>query len=213
MACLYGWQVLCSAATGFPFCRGHERAANPTSIRFLYRHRSPFRQQGHSVSETGACRLWHPVSAVGPWRPGDSGDHHASGRDSVPDRPDARGGVGRNGGAPAVGADRARHRQRHCRAEYVGSAHHGRQRRAVRLPDPERGRCQETDGPPALPEGPAADLADAGRQADCALPVRSFKVTYSISFDHPLLRHQTRTMRITDETFVEEIAPARTFGF
>src|SRR5512134_371530 len=40
-----------------------------------------------------------------------------------------------------------------------------------------------------------------------------FKVTYSISFDHPLIRHQSRTMRITDETFVEEIAPARTFGF
>ena len=44
-------------------------------------------------------------------------------------------------------------------------------------------------------------------------PSDHFKVTYSISFDHPLLRHQTRTMRITDETFVEEIAPARTFGF
>ena len=44
-------------------------------------------------------------------------------------------------------------------------------------------------------------------------PSDHFKVTYSISFDHPLLRHQTRTMKITDETFVEEIAPARTFGF
>ena len=44
-------------------------------------------------------------------------------------------------------------------------------------------------------------------------PSDHFKVTYSISFDHPLLRHQTRTMRITEESFVEEIAPARTFGF
>jgi UDP-3-O-[3-hydroxymyristoyl] N-acetylglucosamine deacetylase len=44
-------------------------------------------------------------------------------------------------------------------------------------------------------------------------PSEQFKVTYSISFDHPLLRHQSRTMRITEETFVEEIAPARTFGF
>src|SRR5215216_14898 len=44
-------------------------------------------------------------------------------------------------------------------------------------------------------------------------PSDHFKVTYSISFDHPLLRHQSRTMRITDETFVEDIAPARTFGF
>ena len=40
-----------------------------------------------------------------------------------------------------------------------------------------------------------------------------FKVTYSISFDHPLLRHQSRTQHVTEETFAEEIAPARTFGF
>ena len=44
-------------------------------------------------------------------------------------------------------------------------------------------------------------------------PSEQLKVTYSISFDHPLLRHQSRTMKITEETFVEEIAPARTFGF
>jgi UDP-3-O-[3-hydroxymyristoyl] N-acetylglucosamine deacetylase len=44
-------------------------------------------------------------------------------------------------------------------------------------------------------------------------PSDHFKVTYSIAFDHPLLRHQSRTMRITSEAFVEEIAPARTFGF
>src|SRR3954466_7665440 len=44
-------------------------------------------------------------------------------------------------------------------------------------------------------------------------PSDHFKVTYSISFDHPLLRHQSRTMRITEESFVEDIAPARTFGF
>jgi len=44
-------------------------------------------------------------------------------------------------------------------------------------------------------------------------PADQLKVTYSISFDHPLLRHQSRTMKITEETFVEDIAPARTFGF
>jgi UDP-3-O-[3-hydroxymyristoyl] N-acetylglucosamine deacetylase len=44
-------------------------------------------------------------------------------------------------------------------------------------------------------------------------PSDHFKVTYSISFDHPLLRHQSRTIRVNEETFVEEIAPARTFGF
>ena len=44
-------------------------------------------------------------------------------------------------------------------------------------------------------------------------PADHFSVTYTISFDHPLLRHQTRTLRMSEEAFVEEIAPARTFGF
>src|SRR5437764_14018953 len=44
-------------------------------------------------------------------------------------------------------------------------------------------------------------------------PSDHFKVTYSISYDHPLLRHQSRTLRITEESFIEEVAPARTFTF
>src|SRR5918999_86365 len=44
-------------------------------------------------------------------------------------------------------------------------------------------------------------------------PSDHFKVTYSIAFDHPMLRHQSRTIRITEESFVEEIAAARTFTF
>ena len=44
-------------------------------------------------------------------------------------------------------------------------------------------------------------------------PSDHFKVTYSISYDHPLLRHQARTLRITEESFVEQLAPARTFTF
>src|SRR2546426_1889501 len=44
-------------------------------------------------------------------------------------------------------------------------------------------------------------------------PSEHFKVTYSISYDHPLLRHQSRTLRITEESFIEEVAPARTFTF
>src|SRR5215211_6246338 len=44
-------------------------------------------------------------------------------------------------------------------------------------------------------------------------PSDHFKVTYSVSYDHPLLRHQSRTLRITEDSFVEDIAPARTFGF
>ncbi|MDO8836124.1 MAG: UDP-3-O-acyl-N-acetylglucosamine deacetylase [Vicinamibacterales bacterium] len=44
-------------------------------------------------------------------------------------------------------------------------------------------------------------------------PSDTFKVSYTISFDHPLLRHQSHTVSVTAETFAELIAPARTFGF
>jgi len=44
-------------------------------------------------------------------------------------------------------------------------------------------------------------------------PSDHFKVTYSIAFDHPLLRHQSRTIRVTEDAFIDDIAPARTFGF
>jgi UDP-3-O-[3-hydroxymyristoyl] N-acetylglucosamine deacetylase len=52
-----------------------------------------------------------------------------------------------------------------------------------------------------------------GEKRIALYPSDHFKVTYSISFDHPLLRHQSRTVRLSEETFTEEIAPARTFGF
>jgi UDP-3-O-[3-hydroxymyristoyl] N-acetylglucosamine deacetylase len=44
-------------------------------------------------------------------------------------------------------------------------------------------------------------------------PSSGFKVSYTISFDHPMLRHQQKTMELDEQTFVDHIAPARTFGF
>ena len=44
-------------------------------------------------------------------------------------------------------------------------------------------------------------------------PADHFHVSYAIGFDHPLLRHQSVSLRVTGEAFVERIAPARTFGF
>jgi UDP-3-O-[3-hydroxymyristoyl] N-acetylglucosamine deacetylase len=52
-----------------------------------------------------------------------------------------------------------------------------------------------------------------GNKRIALYPSDHFKVTYSIAFDHPMLRHQARTIRLTEDAFVEEIAPARTFGF
>jgi UDP-3-O-[3-hydroxymyristoyl] N-acetylglucosamine deacetylase len=45
------------------------------------------------------------------------------------------------------------------------------------------------------------------------LPSEHFEVGYTIGFDHPLLRHQALTLRVTPRSFSEQIAPARTFGF
>jgi UDP-3-O-[3-hydroxymyristoyl] N-acetylglucosamine deacetylase len=44
-------------------------------------------------------------------------------------------------------------------------------------------------------------------------PSDHFKVTYSIAYDHPLLREQSRTLRLSESVFIDEIAPARTFTF
>ena len=44
-------------------------------------------------------------------------------------------------------------------------------------------------------------------------PSDHFKITYSISFDHPLLANQSREIQLTEKSFVDQIAPARTFGF
>ncbi|MCP4694463.1 MAG: UDP-3-O-acyl-N-acetylglucosamine deacetylase [Desulfobacterales bacterium] len=44
-------------------------------------------------------------------------------------------------------------------------------------------------------------------------PDSTFKITCTIDFDHPLIRKQTCSLDLSDETFEEEISPARTFGF
>jgi len=44
-------------------------------------------------------------------------------------------------------------------------------------------------------------------------PSEDFRISYTINFDHPLLRHQTRSIVVNADAFAEELAPARTFGF
>ncbi|MBU4561013.1 UDP-3-O-acyl-N-acetylglucosamine deacetylase, partial [bacterium] len=46
-----------------------------------------------------------------------------------------------------------------------------------------------------------------------ALPNEELKVSYTIDFDHPVLRTQFASFVINEDTFTKEIAPARTFGF
>jgi UDP-3-O-[3-hydroxymyristoyl] N-acetylglucosamine deacetylase len=45
------------------------------------------------------------------------------------------------------------------------------------------------------------------------LPADQLRITYTIGFDHPLLRHQALSLRISPDAYAEAIAPARTFGF
>jgi UDP-3-O-[3-hydroxymyristoyl] N-acetylglucosamine deacetylase len=46
-----------------------------------------------------------------------------------------------------------------------------------------------------------------------AVPYNGTRISYYINFDHHLLGHQELTIDITEENFIKEIAPARTFGF
>ncbi|WDN89722.1 UDP-3-O-[3-hydroxymyristoyl] N-acetylglucosamine deacetylase [Desulfosarcina sp. BuS5] len=44
-------------------------------------------------------------------------------------------------------------------------------------------------------------------------PASSYKITYTIVYDHPLINTQTYSIDINDRSFGQEIASARTFGF
>lgn len=46
-----------------------------------------------------------------------------------------------------------------------------------------------------------------------AFPFDGTRISYSINFNHNVVGHQELTVDLTEENFVKEIAPARTFGF
>lgn len=53
----------------------------------------------------------------------------------------------------------------------------------------------------------------SGEKYLVALPYDGLRVTYSIDFPHPLLRGQTLAIDLDTETLMQDILPARTFGF
>jgi UDP-3-O-[3-hydroxymyristoyl] N-acetylglucosamine deacetylase len=59
---------------------------------------------------------------------------------------------------------------------------------------------------------PVTVVGDDGRFV-AAYPCDRLRLTYTINFDHPLLKHQECSVEIDESSFVEDIAPARTFGF
>jgi UDP-3-O-[3-hydroxymyristoyl] N-acetylglucosamine deacetylase len=58
-----------------------------------------------------------------------------------------------------------------------------------------------------------AVTVEKGDKSISIFPSEGFKVSYAIQFDHPMLRSQQKTLEITETAFINEIAPARTFGF
>jgi UDP-3-O-[3-hydroxymyristoyl] N-acetylglucosamine deacetylase len=52
-----------------------------------------------------------------------------------------------------------------------------------------------------------------GSKSARLLPSDHFEIAYAIGFDHPLLRHQALSLRVSPRSFTEALAPARTFGF
>ena len=56
------------------------------------------------------------------------------------------------------------------------------------------------------------EISDGGRSI-ALLPCNELKISYTIDFNHPLLRVQTYELRFSGKDFVKEISRARTFGF
>jgi len=52
-----------------------------------------------------------------------------------------------------------------------------------------------------------------GEKRVSVIPSRFFRITSDISFDHPAIGFQHRSVKVTKEFFRRELAPARTFGF
>ena len=55
-------------------------------------------------------------------------------------------------------------------------------------------------------------VADGDKRATL-YPSREFRVSYTIEFDHPVIRMQQFKLALQDGQYEREIAPARTFGF
>ena len=52
-----------------------------------------------------------------------------------------------------------------------------------------------------------------GAKSARLVPAEHFEIRYTIGFDHPLLRHQSCSLRLGPRSYTELVAPARTFGF
>lgn len=56
-------------------------------------------------------------------------------------------------------------------------------------------------------------IVEDGHSEIAVFPYNGKKITYRIHFNHHLLGEQRLSVDLTEETFIKEVAPARTFGF
>jgi UDP-3-O-[3-hydroxymyristoyl] N-acetylglucosamine deacetylase len=56
-------------------------------------------------------------------------------------------------------------------------------------------------------------LMDDGHAEIALFPYEGRKITFRIHFNHHLLGEQNLSVELNEETFIKEVAPARTFGF
>lgn len=52
-----------------------------------------------------------------------------------------------------------------------------------------------------------------GEKRVTIIPSRFFKVSFDLSFDHPCIRQQHKSIKLTQQSLCQEVAAARTFGF
>lgn len=54
-------------------------------------------------------------------------------------------------------------------------------------------------------------VVSSGTSSVVILPSSKFEIAYTLEYDHPLLKRQTVAFDVNEESFLKEIAPARTF--
>ncbi len=77
----------------------------------------------------------------------------------------------------------------------------------------ERAGVAEREGDPAVVSVTAPFEVRAGDAWYVAAPNKGLSLTATIEWKHPVIGRQSASFDMTAETFAEEIAPARTFGF
>ena len=119
-----------------------------------------------------------------------------------------------DGRAPPGGGPRPRDRQSRDRAGRSGAAGDGRELGALRLAPVHGGPRRPGGRAPAGRSGSLEPIrvGDEHRWLQL-LPAAEFRISYTLDHEHPAVGVQVASFVPTERVFVEELAPARTYGF